>query len=319
MNNFTENNNNNTDLIAKANLLQAQETIENVDKFIQDLSNQWPNDIEFPINFVFLERFGPLLFLDVFPSLPLETIRPIMVAEKLLGTSLVMCDWITDRTNDAFLATKYGLSIQAMQLEGYHILYSIFPPNSKFWQRFRNYYQEYMDACIKEQKFASGELPFSEYTEELAIEITANKSAPIKSNIAALVELSGDESLFEPLTAAVKQYLIARQIWDDIQDWKEDLQFGIPSLLLSRIIQEWPIKPDEINLKSLTKKMYYGGHINYVIEIACQSLELAKELTKDISELAWRSVAISALESNFKSLSHDIEKICNKNIESLQK
>jgi hypothetical protein len=301
------------------NSLQAQENIENVDKIIHNLSNQWPSDIEFPREYVFLERFGPGLFLDVFPSLTLEAVRPLMVAEKLLGTALVMSDWITDRTNEGFLATKYGLSIQAMELEAYHVLYSLFPPNSKFWERFRSYYCEYMNACITEQKFASGELPFSKYTEALGIEITANKSAPIKANIAGLVELAKDESLFEPLTAAIKEYLIARQIWDDIQDWKEDLKSGVPSLLLSRVVEEWPIKYDENSIKILTRKIYYGGHLNYVILIACQSLERAKELTKDISQLAWRSVAVEALEKHFQSLSQDIEKICNKNLESLQK
>lgn len=296
----------------------APEAIEAVDGIIQKLNSQWPGDIEFPKNYFFLERFGPGLFLDVFPSLTVEDIRPLMVAGKLMGTSLVMSDWITDRTNESFLATKYGLSCLAMQLEAYHILYSLFPPASKFWERFRTYYKEYMDACMTEQKFSSGELPFSEYTEELALAITANKSAPVKTNIAGLVELAQDESLLEPLTGAVKQYLIARQIWDDIQDWKEDLQSGIPSLLLARVVEEWPPKSDEATLKYLTQKIFYGGHMGYVIELALQSLNRAKEITQDIPQLAWQTVSVESLENHFHSLSEDIKKICKRNLESLR-
>lgn len=293
------------------------EALEAVDRVIQDLNNQWPRDIDFPRNYFFLQRFGPGLFLDVFPPLTLEDIRPLMIAAKLLGTSLVMSDWITDPTNESFIATKYELSCQAMQLEAYHILYSLFPPKSKFWERFRTYYREYMDACIIEQKFVSGELPFSEYTEELSIKITANKSAPIKANIAGLVELSKDDRLLEPLTEAVNQYLIARQLWDDIQDWKEDLQSGTPSLLLARVVEEWPAKYDEGSLKQLSQKLFYGGHISYAINLALQSLDRAKEITQDIPHLEWRSVSVEGLETHFKSLSADIQKICQKNIESL--
>jgi hypothetical protein len=46
----------------------APEALEAVDGIIQKLNSQWPGDIEFPKNYFFLERFGPGLFLDVFPS-----------------------------------------------------------------------------------------------------------------------------------------------------------------------------------------------------------------------------------------------------------
>jgi hypothetical protein len=209
---------------------QNPEEIEWIEKIVNDLSEKWPSDIEFPIIF-FIEKLAPHLFLDAFPSLKVETIRPLTVAGQILGTSIVMCDSIIDRENDVFLTTKYGFSFQVMLLEAYNILYSIFPNKSKFWEFFRKYYYEYIDACITEKKFASGELPFSEYTEELALQIAANKSAIAKVNIAGLVELAKDDSLFEPLTEAVKRYLIARQIWDDISDWKEDLQSGTPPML----------------------------------------------------------------------------------------
>lgn len=297
---------------------EIQEEIEVIEKTVNDLSKQWPSDIEFPRIFLFLEKLAPHLFLDAFPSLKLETIRPLTVAGQILGISIVMCDSIIDRENDSFLATKYGLSFQVMLFEAYNILYSIFPKNSKFWVCFHRCYFEYIDACIIEKKFASGELHISQYTEALALEISANKSALAKANIAGLVELAKDDSLQETLTEAVKQYLIARQIWDDISDWKEDLQSGTPSLLLSRVVQEWPIKQiDEITLKNLSRKIFYGGHINYVIQLACQCLEQAKKLTKDIPELPWRSVALEELQNHFQSLSQDIEKICLKNIQSL--
>ncbi|HAT80229.1 MAG TPA: hypothetical protein DCS17_02130 [Flavobacterium sp.] len=307
------NKNNNSPLINSKELA-------NIDSSIQILNNNWPDGIIFPQKILCLETFGSQLFLDCFPSLTIEAIRPLMVAAELLGTSIVISDKIIDRNNDAFLATQYGMSVQAMQLESYSLLYSIFPVNSKFWKHFRNYYAEYIEACIIEKKFAYGEFSFSKYTEELALKIGANKSAIAKANIAGLVELAKDDSLFEPLTEAVKQYLIARQIWDDISDWKEDLQSGTPSLLLARVVQEWPIKIfDESTLKNISRKIFYGGHINYVIQLACQCLDQAKELTKDIPKLAWRSIAVEELQKKFQSLSQDIEKICMKNIQSLPK
>ena len=291
--------------------------LEQVDEEVLGLIQAWHSDLGFPKQYLSLTNYGPHLFIAAFPSVSFEQLRPLMVAGKLLGTSIVLCDKIIDRTNESLLATKHGLSFQAMQLEAYSILYSFFPPTVKFWQRFRSYYREYVNACMTEKKFASGELLFSEYTETLALEIAANKSAIAKTSVAGLVELAKDDRLLETLTEAVKQYLIARQLWDDIQDWKEDLQSGTLSLLLARVVEEWPVKYNEERLKYLTQKLFYGGHINYVIDLALQSLDRAKEITQDIPNLEWRTVSVEVLETHFKSLSEDIRKICNKNIESL--
>ncbi len=317
---MTANSKNQKYLTEQMILRETQEEFAKIEEELRGLSDNWHEYIVFPRDFDFsLTGYGPDLFLAAFPSLSLTEIHPLMVVVKLFGTSMVLCDGIIDRTNEAWMTTKYALSFQAMQLEAYSILYSLFPANSQFWELFRSYYREYVDACITEQKFASGELPFSEYTETLALEIGANKSALAKTSVAALIELAGDDSLLASLSEAVKQDLIACQIWDDIQDWKEDLQSGTPSLLLSRVVEEWPVKCDERVLKNLTRKIFYGGHINYVIEAACQCLDRAKELTKDIPQLAWRTVAVEKLETELKSLSIDIAKICHKNIESLQK
>jgi squalene-hopene/tetraprenyl-beta-curcumene cyclase len=291
--------------------------LEQVDEEVLGLIQAWHSDLAFPKQYLSLTNYGPHLFIAAFPSVSLEQIRPLMVAGKLLGTSIVLCDKIIDRSNESLLATKYGLSFQAMQLEAYSILHSIFPPNAQFWERLRSYYREYVNACMTEKKFASGELPFSEYTETLALEIGANKSAIAKTSVAGLVELSKDDRLLQPLTEAVNQYLIARQLWDDIQDWKEDLQSGTPSLLLARVVEEWPVKYDEGSLKQLSQKLFYGGHISYAIDLALQSLDRAQEITQDIPNLEWRTVSVESLETHFKSLSEDIQKICQKNIESL--
>lgn len=259
----------------------------------------------------------PYLFLGAFPSLSPTSIRPLAVAARLMATSMVIYDQFMDRTTGSYQATKVGLSLQAMQFEAYDILYSLFPAGSVFWKCFHENYVKYTDACIKEKELASGDLDFSEFTESLALEISGNKAGICRAVIAGLVELAQDDTYLEPLTESINHYAIARQMWDDICDWKEDLRTGIPSLLLSRVVTEWPVQYDQAKLDNLARHIFYCGHANYIMELALESLKRAEALTADIPEIAWK-IVIEHLRYNFQTLSKDINKICADNIQRVQ-
>ena len=60
-------------------------------------------------------------------------------------------------------------------------------------------------------------------------------------------------------------------MWDDLQDWKEDLQQGTPSLLLARLVSERPARLEgeagRDVIKQLARELYYGGHARHVLEL----------------------------------------------------
>lgn len=80
-------------------------------------------------------------------------------------------------------------------------------------------------------------------------------------------------------------------MYDDLTDWKEDLRRGQPSLLLSRVVVEFPGLLDEPAwadlIKHLTRAIHYGGHSRYVLRLALSSLDKADRLEELLPGLPW--------------------------------
>jgi len=256
----------------------------------------------------------PYLFLSAFPSLTLSDVQPLARAGRIFAQSLFAYDHMMDGLSSATSA----LGAQAMQFESYHLLYQLFPPDSPFWKRFRRYMSEYANACLEEQRFAVGERPWREFTQPLAIEIAAAKTGIAKATIAGLTELAGDDSLLEPLIESIHCYYVARQMWDDLHDWKEDLQTGIPSLLLSRLLHERPTQEEwQKASDQLARELYYGGHAQYVLELALDSLDEADDLTADFPQLLWRR-ALAEMRRQCEALLDDVGRIVRRNLQRVR-
>lgn len=259
----------------------------------------------------------PYFFLPAFPPLAPPDIRPLSLAGRLFACSIILYDKVMDRTCPAYLATSHALSIQAMQLEGYRLLHKLFAPEATFWHRFRAYYVDHAEACLAEQQFNTGERGWHEFTEELALRIAMGKNGVARATIAGLAEMAGDDRLYAPFVEAVECFNVASQMWDDLCDWKEDLQTGTPSLLLSRLVGERPVfrNADEQAraVASLARDLYYGGSARHVLELALVSLDRADCLTAGYPELPWRSVA-GDLRKRCRLLLEDITRIVGSNL-----
>ncbi|MFM6405138.1 MAG: hypothetical protein ACKPGT_10950, partial [Microcystis sp.] len=197
----------------------------------------------------------------------IDDIRILSLAGQFFANSVVLCDEVIDRASSGInIASVLGM--QARQFESYHLLYQIFPPNTTFWQRFRGYLSQYTQACLEEYDFSLGKRPWSEYTESVAIQSIKDKTGVAKTAIAGLVELAQDDTYLDPLGESISNFYVAGQMFDDLRDWKEDLHNGIPSLLLSRLIDKSPHNYSQEQLEELRKKLnhkiYYKGHANYV-------------------------------------------------------
>jgi squalene-hopene/tetraprenyl-beta-curcumene cyclase len=135
---------------------------------------------------------------------------------------------------------------------------------------------------------------------------------------AGLVELAGDDRLLEPLVQVIDAFNQAAQMWDDLQDWRDDLRHGIPSLLVGRIAAEPP--PRDLDAAAwkalgdrLARDVYYGGHAFHVIDLALAALDRAEALKPTISNLAWHDTT-AIYRRRFTSLRGDIERIVRENV-----
>ncbi|MFN7214968.1 prenyltransferase/squalene oxidase repeat-containing protein [Microcystis sp.] len=263
------------------------------------------------------------LFREAFSSdsLPVHEMRILALAGQLFASSLVLSDEVMDW---AYIGINIAslLGIQARQFESYHLLYQIFPPNATFWQRFRGYLSQYTQACLEENDFISGKRPWSEYTESVAIQSIKGRTGVAKTAIAGLVELAQEDKYLTQLEESISNFYVANQMLDDLFDWKEDLQTGIPSLLLSRLIDKSPHQYSQEQLEELRKKLnhkiYYQGHANYVLELALKYLDQAEILKEELPELLWWNVT-SKLRHKCQTLIEDIAGIVQKNLERAKK
>lgn len=262
----------------------------------------------------------PYLFLDAFPLLTRSDVRPLALAGRLFSSSIIVYDKVMDRTpaNRSAQMVSDALHAQAAQFEAYHILHRLFTPDALFWERFRSYLSGYAEACLQERVFASGERSWREYTEMLALKVAAGKAAITKVAVAGLVELAQDDTLLCPLEESIDCYNIAYQMWDDLHDWKEDLKAGIPSVLLARALSEYSTQENRQEMtRWLTRELYYGGHAQYTLQLALDSLERADSLTAGAPDLLWHHT-IASLRHQCEQLLSDINRIVGNNLRRAQ-
>ncbi|AFY50883.1 squalene cyclase [Nostoc sp. PCC 7524] len=265
--------------------------------------------------------YFPELFISAFVGITPTQLEYLTSAGQIFASSLVLCDKMMDSLAVAYPEAERILGMQAMQFEAYQLLQQLFLPNASFWSRFRNYYAGYTDACLQEQYFALGKRHWSEYTQALAIEIIKGKTGVAKCTIAGLVELAQNDELLIPLTASIDHFYLANQMLDDLLDWKDDLRCQIPSLLLSRLLKEWPVHGTQQELellkKQLEREVYYGGHATYLLEMSLQFLEDAEILKADLPNLLWWNIT-AKLRRKCQALLDDINQIISRNLQRVR-
>jgi squalene-hopene/tetraprenyl-beta-curcumene cyclase len=285
------------------------------------LQKKWSNEISIKVKDsrkILTDRL-PYVFIEAFPSListQSTQVESLAVAGQLFANSLVICDDLIDGVSVRNPKAARVIDLVAMQFEAYSLLYAIFPANAVFWDRFREYLGDYAKACSQEKSFTLGKRSWQEYDEALAIDINIGKTGVAKTTIAGLAELEQSDRLMKPLQESISYFYLANQMLDDLLDWKDDLRSSIPSLLLSRIVQESPHKylgkELEFQIKDLTRQVYYDGHAHYVLNLALQFLDKAENLKIDLPNLSWWDIT-GKLRYRCQALIQDTDKIVSKN------
>ena len=273
-------------------MLPDQVEIGRIAELSEQLEATWLPD--FPLHLEKLElRYEPkvYLFLAAFPQLRPCDVAELSLALRFVLYSTLLTDKLIDHTEGTDDLARNALRVQAIQFESYRLLYSLFPPTSQFWQRYKSYLSRFNQACLDEQCFADGQYRWEQFDEDRALSIIRGKNSLALLLAASLAELADDDSDLHRLTEAIEKHYIAWQFWDDLCDWKEDFRAGVPSLLLSRVLSELPPPNDrEKWIPILARKIYYEGHAREMLERALRLLDSADRAVADIPELGWRQV-----------------------------
>lgn len=279
------------------------------------LQPRWPRDVELGIAAQGSIYHGyPYLFLGAFPSLAStpERVEPLALACRLLADSLFVADDIMDEDPTDRERTANILRLQAMQFEAYRLLHGLFPPQTPFWSRLQTYLAVYAKACLTEKHFAAPGTGWTDLSQGAAIAIARGKSSLANLAVAGLAELAEDEGPFEPLTGSVGRYYVARQLVDDLTDWRDDLRRGVPSLLLARVaaLEFSGDSKEELTrqIDRTTRAIYFGGHGREALELALQVLAAARREAAPYPDLPWQRL-LNKLDGHCKGLLQDLDRL----------
>ena len=299
-----------------------QQEIKAITRASAQLQKQWPESLFMGTDKAeSIYTFYPYLFLPVFPLLKPKDIRPLALAGRLFSSSLFIADNILDG-NAAKESLGFKLmQTQATQFEAYRILHEIFPPTATFWDKFREYLSEFSKAYLLEQNFAVKGHSWQEFSEDTALMIISGKTGIARAVIAGLVELSQDDSQFKLLTESIENFYIARQMFDDLTDWKVDIKTQIPSLLLNRVVKEHPVeqgeKVTEEYINQISYEIFYEGHASFVLDKAQKALNQASVLLSEFPDLLWHQI-LQDTKRQYEVLYEDLKKIIKRNIHRVQ-
>lgn len=279
------------------------------------LQPRWPRDVELGIAAQGSIYHGyPFLFLGAFPSLAStpQRVEPLALACRLLADSLFVADDVMDEDPTDRERAANILRIQAMQFEAYRLLHSLFPPQARFWDRLQTYLAVYAKACLSEKHFSAPGSGWTDLSQGAAIAIARGKSSLANLAVAGLVELAEDEGPFEALTGSVGRYYIARQLVDDLTDWRDDLRRGVPSLLLARVaaLEFSGDSKEELTrqIDRTTQAIYFGGHGRQALELALTVLAAARREAAPYPDLPWHRL-LDKLDGHCKGLLQDLDRL----------
>ncbi len=219
----------------------------------------------------------PFLFRDEFPTVSDADASTIAVAGVFYLNHLCLLDDVVD---SEVARQPYKLFMSALLHEEAIIqLGTLFPSSSPFWAALSSYHREFAAAMLREQTEHTGRL--CAFTEAEVYQIAKGKAALSKMTTAALALLDGRPEAIAKLSASQDCFNAARQMYDDVKDWKEDyLNYRYSSLLTAALLDHagregLPLQGSgdwhsSLSVEALSARLHYGGHIDQALAQAAQ-------------------------------------------------
>jgi hypothetical protein len=246
----------------------------------------------------------PFCFSDVFPNVLLDHFRTLSFSGTLWMSYMRAQDDAIDRPRTA---DPTALFLRDAYLrESLHLLYKLFPCNSKFWSFYSSYFDEYARSVLHEQ---GKNLYMDVSNDESFHSIAKGKAAMAKYPVAALAVLSRGEDKLPLLTDSLDCFHVGYQYWDDLVDWKEDSENSKRSLLLARALARIPPEkrseePDKLRAQ-VGRVVYYSGLAQQQLDDAFKWFERASELSLMAGGVIWAN-HVKTLQQQTVTLAKDL-------------
>jgi squalene-hopene/tetraprenyl-beta-curcumene cyclase len=250
----------------------------------------------------------PFCFREAFPAIEVERVRIIALSAVMWMSYMRAQDDTIDRNTsvDPLILFVRDLYLR----ESLHLLYALFPAESKFWNSYSAYFNQYATSVLRETQnhFAAR----SQYDVEEFCAIAKGKAAMAKFPVAALAELSGSSEKVSLLTESLDCFHVGYQYWDDVVDWKEDLAASKYSLLLSRATERSTSEDLNVSADRLQEiigcAVYFGGLAESNLQESYRWLQQSADLAIKAGCTIWANY-VYRLQKQTANLANDLRSL----------
>jgi len=281
---------------------------------LNDRQRRWPRQVDFSgvLQSCALSIF-PLLFVEAFGHVDEERLVPFLAGCKLLASSLMIADSLYDEELERDERRALLLRWHGLQFEFERAFAAAFAPESPFWNALQSVLAEHLRGIIRESTYSAGRRRIGDATLSECLEIALAKSCVSRIAVIGLRLLGDDDSHAGGLLKSLDDYNVARQIWDDLQDWKADLQAQRATLVTRRLAVATGTRTAEQNVTALARELYYGGHADDLLDLARAYLTSALDVAGRDRRLPWHAI-VEDLERSVESLQRDLQTIVRRNL-----
>lgn len=250
----------------------------------------------------------PFCFREAFPGVALEHLRALALSGALWMSYMRAQDDTIDCITAGDPAMLFLRDIYLR--ESLSLLYGIFPFESGFWTYYSGYFDEYARSVLAEK--SEHVSAASCYLDDDFHRIAKGKAAMAKYPVAAQAMLSGRLEALPILEESLDSFHVGYQYWDDLVDWKEDLENANYSFLLTTAIQR--LAPDKRDMSGIALRqaigrvVYYSGLAEEHLGRAFTWFERAYELSLAAGCATW-GTHVKCLQTQTAGLAHDLRAI----------
>jgi len=253
--------------------------------------------------------YYPFLFAGAFPSVAVEDLRTLALANRILLEAILLTDKKIDETRPWTPADFY--LVDSYFHKALEMLIPLFPLEHEFWQKTQGWFLQHGRAIIKEQLRHRYRL--CRYTQEEFFEVSTGKVALIKTNLLAMALLSDTSDVLAPLMESQDRFLAGFQCFDDLRDWKEDLRHENFTFLLTRVLFAGGFHPsvrrgDAVPRDEVGQVLYHRGIAEEQLRLAEHYFQEALDSVKKIHVPNWAETVRGFLR-HCHTMRHDLAEI----------
>lgn len=223
----------------------------------------------------FYKRY-PCLFLEYYNSVSKKIIEKVSEAGYDYYKSVIILDSVIDNSEFSNLPVMI-----ALQEESIKLLTSIFGLKSQFWSFWNQRKREYFEAVKIEKSLSKlDNIDFKIYQD-----LADKKSAFGKVAIDSLFTLQNNKEndKYQKLLLSHKYFSVGFQLYDDVQDFKEDFEKGQFNFAIEKLRKEVNFDQYKHNVEILNKLLFIKEIGQEVLSKSIKQFEKAITILNDLS------------------------------------